>query len=385
MQVESVKIYRITLPFQGRFAISLREGRSSTRIVVEVSADQGRVKGYGEAVPIEFVTGETPETVTKDVRSYVSAGSFPHPLTDVFQIWDFIEQRPRGKEHNAALCAIEMALLDALGKEQRRSVLGYLPQQWATPCIHYGAPITLGDRGRIEQLCNMIKGIGMRHLRIKMGSDFDQNKTALETVWEVFGPDCEKRADPNGVWDFELAMRHLPLLAKYQVKIVEEPMPRTRAGFPELAEAARAMGLTLMACESAPTLQEVKTIIDEGQYGMFNVKLCRSGGFHRTLQIIDHLRKKKIPFQIGCTLGEAGLLSAAGRALGLVCSDAITYDGSYDRFLLKENIIEEDISFGPGGKAGPLGGYGLGVTVNSEKLSRLSDFSDFVSLERAYL
>jgi muconate cycloisomerase len=229
----------------------------------------------------------------------------------------------------------------------------------------------------------MIQSIGMRHLRIKMGSDFEQNKTALETVWEVFGPDCEQRVDPNGVWDFDLAMRHLPLLTKYRVRIIEEPMPRTSRGFEEFAEAVHARGLTMMGCESAPTLQEVKAIIEEGHYRMFNVKLCRSGGFHRTLQIIDHLRKEKIPFQIGCTLGEAGLLSAAGRALGLVCSDSVTYDGSYDQFMLKENITEEDVTFGPGGKAGPLGGYGLGVTVKGEKLSRLSDFSSSVSLRRA--
>jgi hypothetical protein len=42
--------------------------------------------------------------------------------------------------------------------------------------------------------------------------------------------------------------------------------------------------------------------------------------------------------------------------------------------VLKENVIEEDVTFGPGGQAGPLGGYGLGVTVKSEKLTLLSDF-----------
>ena len=374
MHIESVSIYRIAIPFRGNFAISRLEGRSSTRIVVEVNADQGRVKGYGEGVPIEFVTGETPETVTKDVASFVSAAPFPSQLTDVSQIWDFIEQLPGAKEHNAALCAIEMALLDALGKQQQRSVLSFLPQHWSTPYIRYGASLTLGDRARIEQLCKMAKSFGMKHLRIKMGPDFEQNKTALETVQEVFGSDCEQRVDPNGVWDFDLAMRHLPLLTKFGVKIIEEPMLRTSAGFSEFAEAVRSQGLTLMACESAPTLSEVKAILQEGYYRMFNVKLCRSGGFLRTLRIIDHLRKEKIPFQIGCTLGEAGLLSAAGRALGLVCSDAVTYDGSYDRFMLKENIIEEDVSFGPGGKAGALGRYGLGVTVNSDKLAILSDF-----------
>lgn len=265
-------------------------------------------------------------------------------------------------------------------EEQKRSVLAFLPEEFSTSSIQYGASATLGDRARILHLCTMIKSFGIRHLRVKMGSDFEQNETALETVWDVFGSECHQRVDPNGVWDFDLAMQHLPLLRKFGVKIIEEPMARTSAGFAKFAEAVRAQGLTLMACESAPTLHEVKAILNEGYYRMFNVKLCRSGGFRRTLQIIDHLRAKEVPFQIGCTLGEAGLLSAAGRALGLVCSDAVTYDGSYDRFMLKENIIEEDVTFGPGGKAGPLSGYGLGVTVKSGKLSHLSDFSSFVSL-----
>ena len=374
MRIENITLYRITLPFQGNFAISRLDGRSSTRVVVEVIADQGEVKGYGEGLPIEFVTGETPETVMDDVASFFSGAFFPYHLVEISQIWDFMDGLPGDKEHNAALCAIEMALLDALGKEQKRSVSAYLPQHFFTPCIHYGASITLGDKVRIEQICRMIKSLGIRHLRIKMGSDFDQNKTALETVQEVFGSDCEQRIDPNGVWDFDLAIRHLPLLTKHRVKVIEEPMTRASRGFEDFAEAVRAKGLTLMACESAPTLHEVQAIIREGYYRMFNVKLCRSGGFHRTLRIIDHLRRERIPFQIGCTLGEAGLLSAAGRALGLACSDALTYDGSYDRFMLKENVTEEHVSFGPGGTAGPLDGHGLGVTVKSETLARLCDF-----------
>jgi muconate cycloisomerase len=374
MQVERLDLYRITIPFQGHFAMSREKRGSLTRVVVELSANQGKVKGHGEAVPIEFVTGETPETVVKDVASYVSEGLLPGTVTDVSQIWDFVDRMPKGKEHNAALCATEMALLDALGKEQRRSVLSYLPRVWAAPSIHYGASITLGDRARIEQLCRMVKRFGMKHLRIKMGSNFEQNRAALETVWQMFGSDCELGIDANGVWDFDLAMPHLPLLRRYRVKIIEEPMARRARGFSEFAEAVQAGGLTLMACESAPTLHEVKAILEEGYYRMFNVKLCRSGGFRRTLQIIDHLRGEKVPFQIGCTLGEAGLLSAAGRALGLACSDSVTYDGSYDRFVLKDNIIEEDVTFGPGGQAGPLAGHGLGVTVKSEKLASLSDF-----------
>ena len=121
-----------------------------TRIVVEVAANQGNLKGHGEGIPIELVTGETPETVIRDLTSFVSEGFFPSHFTDVSQIWNFVDRLPQGKEHHAALCALEMALLDALGKEERRSVGAYLPQQFATPYVHYGATIPLGDRAWVS-------------------------------------------------------------------------------------------------------------------------------------------------------------------------------------------------------------------------------------------
>ena len=48
------------------------------------------------------------------------------------------------------------------------------------------------------------------------------------------------------------------------------------------------------------------------------------------------------------------------------------YDGSYDRFLLSQNITKDNVSFGMGGVAGPLNGPGLGVTVKYENLLNLS-------------
>jgi len=94
------------------------------------------------------------------------------------------------------------------------------------------------------------------------------------------------------------------------------------------------------------------------------------------------LRQNDIPFQIGCHLGESGILSAAGRVLGLLCRDALYYDGSYDEFLLEENITLENVSFGKGGKAQQLNGTGLGVNINVDNLQRLSNGNPTVTLMR---
>jgi muconate cycloisomerase len=88
----------------------------------------------------------------------------------------------------------------------------------------------------------------------------------------------------------------------------------------------------------------------------------------------------RILFQIGCQLGESGILSAAGRVLCLLCRDAVYYDGSYDEYMLKENTTFENVSFGPGGKAGPLEGPGLGVKVSHQSLKNICNDSDIISI-----
>ena len=130
--------------------------------------------------------------------------------------------------------------------------------------------------------------------------------------------------------------------------------------------------MILMADESACSLSEIKRLVKSGHYKMINVRLSKCGGFRRSLEIINYLRRKNVPFQIGCQLGESGLLSAAGRALSLMCMDSVYYDGCYDEYLLAENITCENVSFGYEGKAGPLEGSGLGVKVDRKKLMRLS-------------
>jgi len=377
VRIDRVNIYKIVLSFVGDFSISRKKWSSVNNIVVEIIANQGEIKGYGEGAPRLYVTGESSEYVNRSaiesVNSFLQKDTFPWELNDISQIWDFIDILPKGNENNAAICAIEMALLDSLGKSQDKSIIDYFPKDFYTDKVHYGATITLGNKQRIKEISQLTKKLGIDHLRVKMCKDFKQNKETLETVNLVYGNDCDISLDPNGVWDRELAFKHVPLIKEYKVRVVEEPMMSDNPALSEFAEIMRSLGVILMACHSVTTLEDVERIVSKDHYQMVNVKLSRSGGFRRSLRMIDYLRTNKRFFQIGCHLGESGVLSAGGRALGLLCGDALYYDGSYDRFILKDNITKESVSFGPGGEAGPLDGSGLGVEIDKECLLRLSD------------
>jgi len=372
MQIDKVIIHRVLLPFSIVFSHSLRDRSSAGNVIAEVIAEKGQIKGFGEGAPRSYVTGESQESAVKGIGRLTQQDNFPWQLNDVSQIWDFIDSLPGRKDHNAAVCALENALLDALGKYQNKSVIEYFPDNFYTDTVYYGAAIPLADKQKIIEFSQLIKTMQINKLKLKMGTDYDQNKGILEAVRLVFEDDCDIKVDVNGVWDRTLAIKHIPMILEYKVKVLEQPMMPGDAHLADVADLLQSSDVILMADESVCTLEHAKRISAQGCYGMVNVRLSKCGGFRNSLRLIDYLRMSGIQIHIGCHLGESGLLSAAGRALCLLCGDAVYCDGSYDEFLLKENITFENISFEPGGKATALNGPGLGVEVDPQSLARLS-------------
>ena len=382
MKIDKVKIHQILLPFSVEFSHSLRKRYSANNIIVEVIANQEGIKGFGEGAPRSYVTGESQESATKSISQFIQNNTFPWELNDISQIWDFIDSISNGKEHNSAICSIEMALLDALGKREGKAINQYFSTDFFTPKVCYGFVVPLTHKKRVMETCELIKKLRINDLRLKMGKDVQQNREAFETVKLVFGNDYDLRIDVNGAWDLELALNHLQLIRDYNVKVVEQPMMPDDPEIADFASAIKNNGIILMADESACSLKDIKKITEDGYYRMINVRLSKCGGFRNSLRIINHLRNNGVSFQIGCQLGESGLLSAGGRVLSLLCRDAMHYDGSYDEFLLKENITAENVTFGNGGEAGPLYGPGLGVNVSIQNLERLCDDSKSVTINR---
>ena len=383
MRIDLINIYRIAIHFSVEFSHAIIKRLFTNNIVVEIISDNGKIKGYGEGAPRIYVTGETQESASSRIKYLVGKGTFPWELENVSQVWDFVDSLSNEKDNNSAICALEMALLDTLARKQNRHIMEYLPQDFSVNAVHYGAVIPLSSEERVMRICQSIKKMGFNKLKLKMGKDFDQNRAALNILSNIFKDDYDLKVDVNGAWDYELAFKHISMLREYNVRVVEQPMAPDD---PEIAGFARTIkknGIILMADESACSLKDVKKLTREGHYEMINVRLSKCGGFRRSLQLIDYLRDNGVSFQIGCQLGETGLLSAAGRALSLLCGDAIYYDGSYDEFLLKENITYEDVSFGMGGEAGPLDGPGLGVEVSNKKLDRLSDLPSKITITRS--
>ena len=71
-------------------------------------------------------------------------------------------------------------------------------------------------------------------------------------------------------------------------------------------------------------------------------------------------------------MGETGILSAAGRHFATSVSGIRYLEGSYDRYLVKERLTHEDLTFGRGGMAPAIVGPGLGISIDEEALRRVT-------------
>jgi L-alanine-DL-glutamate epimerase-like enolase superfamily enzyme len=380
MKIKAISVYRVNPPFKFTFSHSQKDVRSADNIVEEILPYEQGLAGYGEGGPRPYVTGETQESAIRSVRFLCLNQLFPWDLDDVSQIWNFVGSATGEKNHNSALCALEMAMLDLLARKENRNVLDYLPGDHFTHEVRYGGTVPIADQEMVASICQMLRKFDIRDVRLKMGRDREQNRQALRIVRRVLGPGHDLRVDVNGAWDLDMAKQHLTLLVSYGVSTLEQPLPARDPAWRDLATISKIKDLKLMADESVCSNEDLERAIAEGYFDVINVRLSKCGGFSNSLKMINRIRTAGLRYQVGCQLGESGILSAAGRAMCAISSDALYCDGSYDLFLLRENLTTEHVAFNYGGRAVPLRGPGLGITVNRKNLERFSDY--FITIQR---
>ena len=121
-----------------------------------------------------------------------------------------------------------------------------------------------------------------------------------------------------------------------------------------------------------------RQVVENNWCDILNIRISKVGGFIKACQMAHLAAKSDKSFQLGCQVGETGILSAAGRLFASNVKGTLHCEGSYDRYLLSDNIITSDISFGWGGAAAPLAGFGLCVEVDESKVEKMLAKSEVI-------
>jgi muconate cycloisomerase len=127
-----------------------------------------------------------------------------------------------------------------------------------------------------------------------------------------------------------------------------------------------------MLDESLCSVSDGRRAIERGTCDLFNIRLSKCGGFVNSLKLAALAHGAGLGYQLGCQVGETGILSAAGRHFACSVGGIRYLEGSFDRFLVRERLTVEDLTFGYRGFAPALTGPGLGIRVDPDALKRVT-------------
>ncbi|MDR3210335.1 MAG: hypothetical protein LBU79_00255 [Planctomycetota bacterium] len=364
-----LEIWQGSLPFRFTFRHHLASRRHTDTLILSLTLAGGAM-GFGQAIPRKYLSGETPEGIRESLEElWLEAREswfFPTAIQgkeDILAVLDPLYRRSDTARRPAAYAALETAVLDALARH-RGHPLNLLWSSSPSPRELVGV-IPIAPPGMAGWLARLLRWLGYRRFKVKVGSDPLADRQRLAAVRKAIGPAAWLSADANQAWTLVEAEKRLADWREFGLSLVEEPLAPGEGSL--LGELEAKTGMAMMADESIISLADAQKLLASGSPSWWNLRLGKNGGFSGLAALADLATRNNIKIYGGVLVGETGCLAAAGRAaLGLV--DYVCQENAFSRLLLASDPFRG----APGGfrgRAEPLSRPGLGVDLRRERLN----------------
>lgn len=388
MRIRSLTAFEIPIQLRSpvRHASFTRDHNDT--LIIRCELTDGNI-GWGEGLPRTYVTGESIESVWRHLSqtnfAQLADVSFGH-VSDVVQSLDEFQLADvaadagiavRSCFGNSVRCALELALLDSVCRSNDCSVATLFEtiqeaQDLLRPqdMVRYSGVVTATSGMKQWRSALKMKLYGFHAVKVKVGAAGVSDAAFLKRIRRVIGAKVNVRLDANEAWHCDEVVDRMTPLLPYELTSLEQPVPH--AEIDGLPDVRLQLAVPIMLDESLCSLDDAKAAIRAGSCDLFNLRISKCGGLVNCVRLVSLAKRNELGYQLGCQVGETGILSAAGRHFA--CNiDGIRYlEGSYDRFLVKERLTTEDLTFRFSGKAPRLTTSGLGVTVNEKRIRQLA-------------
>jgi muconate cycloisomerase len=273
----------------------------------------------------------------------------------------------------AAACAVELALLDALGHRfglplrALAEVLGLPPATRQEPGQPRPVTLTLDFSREPEMFARWSEG-PPRHVKIKVGLGQEKDVARVRATREILGDSVGLAVDANMAWSLDEAVEMVRALERYNVLWYEEPLRQRALG--DYRELRRRSGAKVMLDESLCDLDDAQAAIRGEACDLFNIRVSKCGGFLGSLRLAQLAHERGLGFQIGAQIGEMAILAAAGRQLAGAVRGMVAFEGSGVDRRFAEQITREVLAVDrQRWTFEDLPGAGLGITVDTAVLA----------------
>ncbi len=375
MRLQSARISFLEIPFRMSVSHGARADRTSSDSLVLHLAAEG-ASGYGEAVVRDYVSGPMGSGEDFEGQAVRAGARVVAALQAAGPSWRdglaALAAFPCAVSELPILCAAETAVLDLACRGEGADIYDVLGRQPSRQSVAYGGVMPILSPDQAKAFIRMFRSFAFPDFKVKVNDDPSYNTGILALCRDALGPAADIRVDANGCWQPAAMDGQLAVCERFGVRLVEQPFPVGAAGAEAAARRARDRGFTFMADEGVLGAGDVAAIAASGSSHSLNLRLSKNGGITRLLAMAADAEARGLTYQLGCMVGETGILSALGRAAACLLPSPLYVEGSYDEVLLTGNITKENLGFGPGGRAPVIRGRGMGFEVDEQRLASLT-------------
>lgn len=365
---------QISIPFRVNFRHAAAERSETSSLWVEAASENGLV-GYGESCPRSYVTGETIASAQHFFLQWQDTICNEISNLNSLQAW-MKKYQTEIDANPAAWCAIELAILDLLAKQENKSIERFLNMPTLHGNFQYSA--VLGDAEINTFRLNVAQYLqqGFTDFKIKLSGEIERDKEKMAILREDKNGKLSVRVDANNLWKSANEAIDFLKSLDYPFFAIEEPLSPNV--YDELSLVAKALNCKIILDESFLRVEQFAILQKTPQNWLINLRISKMGGLLRSLAIIESARNVGIGVIIGAQVGETSLLTRCGLSAAIAASDIlIAQEGAFGTHLLETDICNPPLMFGKTGvldsaKHPKLIAPGFGFTL-SEKPHFISE------------
>jgi L-alanine-DL-glutamate epimerase-like enolase superfamily enzyme len=368
LSIDRFEFRELGIRFKTAFRHAAAERTATETVWIDAVASDGAA-GSGESCPRSYVTGEAIATA----RAFVSRheASLRSSITDIETLQAWMADHEEDIDANpAAWCALELALLDLIGKHMGVTVETLLSvQPLGNGAFRYTAVLGDAPATAFHAMAERYREVGFRDFKIKLSGSVERDREKM-AVFDKWTESVRLRADANNLWPAaDEAIGALGRLG-YAFFAIEEPIGKDQHA--ELPRIARALNCAVILDESFSRVQQLSLLCDPAALWFVNIRVSKMGGLIRSLRVLQAARARGIGVIVGAQVGETSLLTRAALTVACAAGNAlVAQEGAFGTLLLERDVCDPPLMFGAGGvldaSAYPmLEKPGLGVTFNTE-------------------
>ncbi len=360
VKIQTVEAIPIELPVTRPLKMAVATVSVRTCIVVRITTDDG-LTGLGESVLARYFSGESlasAHDLITNVYTEVLIGRDPGEVNTIRTL-----MRRISVHNSGARAAVEMALLDIIAQAAGIPLYRFYGgrARESVPTIWH---VSGGTPQEMAAEAANAAGEGYPLVKIKVGSDVDQDVASTYAVRDAVGDEVMILPDANQGWDVGDALRYMRGVEDARPGFVEQPVDRS--DIIGMATLVSQSPVLVAGDEGIFDAKELLTYLSMKAAGAVVAKLMKAAGPLGVRDVFAVADAAGIGVHFAGMAGQSSISAAHGAHLALAMPNLRFGSGISPQYLA-DDVCEE--RFLPiDGHLFPSDAPGVGVTIDEDKL-----------------